>query len=795
MTTETETNRGARLVGSLLPWLLGAGMLAVYLFTLEHGLTPSNVSTVTHASGWDWRPTVSAPLTFLATLPFKWVPTRLLPLALNVFSAICASLSLVLLARSVALLPHDRTHEQRLREENEFSLLTFKWAWAPLVLAVLVCGLQMTFWENAIAWTGEMLDLLVFAYVIRCLLEYRVSGRESWVLKSAFVLGLGMANNWGIIGFFPLFVGALIWIRGVSFFNPRALLMTLGCGLLGFALILLLPLIISFGNWPHFGFWEALRYNLALDKQWLAYMVHFQKNTLVLLALTSLLPLFIISLRWASYFGDTSPLGIFLATATLHVVHALFFLACLWVALDGHVSPRHLGAGINYLTFYYLGALCVGYFCGYFLLVFGTKLKSSRERTHPFIKLINVSVTILTLVLFVATPALLVIKNLPDLRARQANTLAFNKYVSRMEDSLPAQGGVVLSDEPIRLNYLQDRVNQTGDHRDFIFIDTSSLSKDKLYLRFLERKYPTFHLHDATANFFTGPNTMSPLPDQLELIKFLDQLSKPHGLYYLHPSFGYFFERFHLTAEGVVYRLEQYGSNEWTAPLATEQQISQNQEFWQKAESEGDLPRLRHVIATKEPENDGAVLKWLRKRAHLTTEPDATAAVLGTYYSRALNYWGVELQKSTKYSEAAKDFEQAQQFNPENVSAKVNLQCNQQLQAGKKLTVQQIKGIEDKFGKLRDWVQILDADGPFDEPSYCLELGSALTKGLNFRQAIQQYDRAGTMAPDSLVPPLLLAQMFLWMQDNPTMSSTYMLPYDTGYTNVGSPGTELEFAL
>ena len=126
MTTETETNRSGRFVGSLLPWLLGPAMLVVYLLTLDRGLTPANLATVTRISGWDWRPEVTAPLTFVATFPLKWLPARLLPAGIKFLFRICACLTLVLLARSVALLPHDRTHEQRLREQSEFSLLVIR---------------------------------------------------------------------------------------------------------------------------------------------------------------------------------------------------------------------------------------------------------------------------------------------------------------------------------------------------------------------------------------------------------------------------------------------------------------------------------------------------------------------------------------------------------------------------------------------------------------------------------------------------------------------------------------------
>src|SRR5262249_11777483 len=145
--------------------------------------------------------------------------------ALNGFAAGCAALTLVLLARSVALLPHDRTNEQRLREQSEHSFLSIRSAWLPPLFAVLVCGLQLSFWERAVEFrdvsfldNGEIFNLLLFAYVVRCLLEYRISQKESWLTRFALVYGLGIANNWAMIGFFPAFLAALIWIKGLEFF-------------------------------------------------------------------------------------------------------------------------------------------------------------------------------------------------------------------------------------------------------------------------------------------------------------------------------------------------------------------------------------------------------------------------------------------------------------------------------------------------------------------------------------------------------------------------------------------------
>jgi hypothetical protein len=201
-------------VPSLLPWALAAAALIVFLVTLNQWVSLGSLPLVAKVAGWDWVLPHQSPLFFALTYPLRWLPISIQPVALNVLSAVLAALTLALLARSVMLLPHDRTHEQRQRERSEFSLLSIPGAWLPPVFAVLVCGLQLTFWEHAAVATGEMLDLVVFAYVIRCLLEYRIDPRDSWLYRFAFVYGLGVTNNWAMIGFFPLFAIAVVWIKG-----------------------------------------------------------------------------------------------------------------------------------------------------------------------------------------------------------------------------------------------------------------------------------------------------------------------------------------------------------------------------------------------------------------------------------------------------------------------------------------------------------------------------------------------------------------------------------------------------
>ena len=135
----------------------------------------------------EWRPIYVAPLTWLLTLPVKWLPSGVQLLGLNFISALCAALSLAWLARSVSILPHDRTQLQRNQAIDENGFLGIRLAWVPVVIAVVMCGFQRSFWEHAIVGTGEMIDLLLFAYCVRGLLEYRVEEKNSWLYKVAVV--------------------------------------------------------------------------------------------------------------------------------------------------------------------------------------------------------------------------------------------------------------------------------------------------------------------------------------------------------------------------------------------------------------------------------------------------------------------------------------------------------------------------------------------------------------------------------------------------------------------------------
>src|SRR5689334_9007358 len=131
MAIESKLSPEPKFVRAFLPWILAAAIFCVYLFTLNHWLSIGNVQVVTTVAGYGWFPEVSGPVSFLLTLPIRLLPAKFVPLALNLFAAVCASLALGLLARSVVLLPHDRTHEQRERHRSPPWLLSIPSAWLP----------------------------------------------------------------------------------------------------------------------------------------------------------------------------------------------------------------------------------------------------------------------------------------------------------------------------------------------------------------------------------------------------------------------------------------------------------------------------------------------------------------------------------------------------------------------------------------------------------------------------------------------------------------------------------------
>jgi tetratricopeptide (TPR) repeat protein len=769
MANETQKDPRNGFVPRILPWLLGAVMLAVYAFTLNHWVTLLNLDQVATVSGMVWRPQFFTPLTFLATLPFRWLPAAHIPGALNIFSTLCGAATLALLARSVALLPHDRTEMERMRERSDFTFLTGWMAWFPPTVAVAFAGLQLAFWEHATSFTGESFQLLLFAVILWQLLEYRLDEQEWRLFTTAFIYGAGLTENWAMIPFFPVFIMVIIWLRKLQFFNIRFLSRMTWCGLAGMLFIFLLPLVDKFiGNY-HLTFWQALKPALRTD--WLvikSIQIGAVRHDLALMSLTTLLPVFVMSIRWSASFGDDSRIGSLLVNNMFHVFNALIFGICVWVMFDPPFSPHQLvpDMGINApaLPMYYLVALCIGYFCGYFLLVFGKPPVPGRRNSRPepvlppilsWLCPVIVAGTFLTAAWAVG---LLVYKNAPLIRDVNDNTLL--KYAQFSAQNLPRDGAIVLcdsedpaQDQPIRSYLLQAELAREGREKNVPVVDTQSLNLVP-YQQYLHQRFPKIWPQTVTTNDVWS---LSPL----RIYILLNQLSRSNTLCYLNPSFGYYFEQFYQEPHGLIYLMKPLPEDTLLPPGLDQDLVSENESFWTHA-LETTQPAVEKALHPPNFKKLQTTVGWFMMHLHVPPEPNPNALMAGVFYSRSLNFLGVQLQRTNELDKAAVRFSDAVELNPDNVTAAINLDFNKTLRAGTPVAVNLSRVTTDQFGKYHNWNEVLCANGPFDETSFCFENGVWLMQARLMRQATAQFDRVRQLVPDNLAARLFLGQIYIF---------------------------------
>src|SRR6187399_1187516 len=86
------------------PVQVALGALVLFVLTLSWGVTINSLPMTAKIAGWDWQPMTARPLFWLLTLPLRVLPTGWIPIALNLFSAVCAAAVIGILARSIELL-------------------------------------------------------------------------------------------------------------------------------------------------------------------------------------------------------------------------------------------------------------------------------------------------------------------------------------------------------------------------------------------------------------------------------------------------------------------------------------------------------------------------------------------------------------------------------------------------------------------------------------------------------------------------------------------------------------------
>lgn len=771
-------SRALHFASRVLPWLAAGVMLAVYLLTLNHWVSSDSIGLVANLEGISVAPGLQEPVTFALTYPFHWLPAAWVPLALNAFAALCAALSLAFLARTVALLPHDLTRKKKRRRwrQEPPRLLATRRAWLPPVMAVVVCGLQASFWQNAITGTGEMFNLLMFAFIIRAFAEYHAGRDNRWLPAAAFVYGLAVANDWAMAAFFPALVVALIWIKRLFVFNERFLKRLIrhphsirwhllwqipGCFAAGLAFFLLLPAVASLAATVHLDFLPALKHAVETYKTSLA---HFPRTLLVTSALISLMPLMLMGIRFYQFVAGFNRFNVLLGTLFYNLAFAFFLLVCIWTMFDSPLSPRRLNLGAASLPLYFVAALSIGYFTGHFLVVIETipepserrkkssRMERRRQRRRKIVQWVKRAVLGSLGLAACGTAAALVWKNLPGIALKRSDPCG--DYINQLADDLPPEGGVLIGGDQFRLYYLQAAL--VRDHRQTtcLVLNPDLLVQTPDYLDFLKKSNPDFQLT------FDLPNSDEPARRRMIPVMLLRELSRTHDLFCLAPApvDDPVAEFFYFQPHNLIYQLKPYRADSPFADPTPAGLIQRNTDFWHGFESRR-LPQLVEEINPPQPRLTARLSKRFLNTLKFWPEADHDSVIAGGYYSGALNDWGVELQREGKFRAAGQCFAEALELSPQNPAAQINQKFNADYLANREQTIQRPLDTARSLNQYRDWRHVLRS-GAVDEPNYCSMLGSFMADNHLLRPAIAQFERVRQLSPNRLDTDVGLGLLF-----------------------------------
>lgn len=697
-----------------LPWILSGGALVVYLITVSNWVTIQSLTVLAQVAGWDGNIPSNAPLLYLVTRPLALLPDRILPLAGNLFTALLAAATVWTIVRTIQLFPQDRTHPQRIRGFADGRPLDLPLAWAPPLLAAGTFALQLTVWEHATSLSGEMLNALLFATVARCLFEFRASRNEQWLNAYALLIGLGIPQNWAMLGFLPLFITAFFWIGGWDFIQLQRILRLAAIGAAGLLLYFVLPIFgAGRGGLPD-DFGGALWAVFATQKD---YLLNLPKSRFIMLAAVMILPLAVGGIRWASPRGS----GIE-RIATFGAVTLLQFAWIamnLWMAFDGVFSPRKLitdaaeyGA-LPLLTFHVCAALAVGYFAGYFIVLGSVTPDRQWSRADlaggPVSKLLGW----LVVAAAVATPPALAFRNWPSIQVQNGPILA--DLASALVDPLPPHPAVIVSDDEVLNSLLGAQLRRMPKNPGHLVVNTKR-APDIAYRRTLVKSHVT--LWPELAPLASATENVGGIFLQILTSSALTNLA-----FSVTPSTSFLTELNYLRPAGAIFAFQTYKSGQVATPKLSD-------------------PECQAVIET-----------WSRNRPQLDRVIDATlnhsspaARYAAAFWSRAINAGAVSLQRAGKPIPARDLLALALKIDPDNAAVTVNLAVNQLLIDRKPIDPASRKPIE-AYG-----VGITEFYGPIDEPRFLEQFGNAvLTLGDPLvRAAANAFHRARELDPESL---------------------------------------------
>ncbi|MEI6075019.1 MAG: DUF2723 domain-containing protein [Verrucomicrobiota bacterium] len=752
----------------LIPWWIGLGGLLFYGLTISHGLTVSSLNLAAKVAGWDWLPMVGQPVVWLLTLPLRLLPAAWVPLGLNIFSVACGAMVLAVLARTVQLLPWDAS----LETGNQW-IKTL-----PLFVATALCGLEFSFWQEATAATGEMLDLLLLAVSLWLLLEYRNSRQQIWLNAAVVVWGLGMAENWLMLLALPVFVGGLlllvvrpdrpnremaemplfiasmIWFDKLRTIPLIFFVRLIVLGLAGFSVYACLP--FANGLAPHAPWSLAHSWHFSLkqskDLALLLYHQFFGGHRLLLLAviLYFLVPTLSCLVRqrdedtWDKSMMEQFEIWMYRG------LRGILLFGCVWLALDPisglrQIIHRQSGITMPLLTFDYINALGAAFLAGQLLLISQKKVPAFPVRPAVLRMWRSLAVPMVATGILVLT-GILIGRNAPAIFSR--NTHPLEVFGQLAVDSLPAGShGLMLSDQPQKLVAFQAALAHRPQRADWLAVDLRNLPTVE-YRAWLQRQQPAGWLAEVNRH---------PL-NPLELMQLFESVARTNRVFLLQSSFGYFFERFQPVPGGTIFELKAREPGKYEISGLPDSLVASNEANWTHI--------WQTELASLMPAPARRPVGWRKKIPSLgvTAAPRVQNQLLAEWFSTALDSWGVALQQNGRWPEARLRLGQSLQLNSNNISARISLDCNSNLVAGTKTELSGAGQLASQLESLQRLGLLLNNYGPFDDPFFCYLLGTWFQKNGLVRQALEQYERARTLAPALVAPKLALAEMYTRLQ-------------------------------
>ena len=469
----------------------------------------------------------------------------------------------------------------------------------------------------------------------------------------------------------------------------------------------------------------------------------------LVMASTAILPLLLVSIRWPANFGDTNAAASAITTALLRLVHFLFLAVCIYVAFDHVVSPRKLvnlpqvtGIGAPFLTFYYLGALSIGYFLGYLLLLSGKEEVRKWQKPSELSKALNRGLHIGLQGAALVVIGVLAWQNAGTIFANNKNDIT-GTYAKWLTDSLPNGKAILFADNGMspQIQLLHAELARSKSGGQTMLIQTDLLASPDYQVRLAKRS-----------------NSLWPSPpeevleakriDDLQILNMLNAITAAKTpIYYLHPSFGYYFEQFYLEPDKGVFRLRPYpsGADSLDKPALTIDQVTENSSVAEAIEKKFD-------DFAKESEQ-------LRKNQFLDS------LIIMGWLSRNLNQRGVDLIRNNQSEAAEKLFLAACKIyrgSPKgNVVAQANLrQANPESDYEFDKELDRLIG-DDELLALSRIDSTLKTYGPFDLTQACFQLGQNFARKTQIRQAYHELTRAAELAKTLPDPVFFIADMFV----------------------------------